>query len=86
MGSDCSRPGKAQGIIHANLERERSDRTDAWNRHKAAADRIVLNQLKHHSVQSFVAVEDRSPYVQHGLNHQREYWIAVLDQLRTRAS
>ena len=55
MRSNRSRPGKAQGIIHANLERERSNRTDARNRHQAAADRIVLNHLQQHSVQSFVA-------------------------------
>lgn len=32
-------------------------------------------------MQSFVALEDRSPHVQDGLNHHRKYRIAVLEQL-----
>jgi hypothetical protein len=31
-------------------------------------------------MQSFVTVEDRAPYVQHGLDHRRKYG-SVLDQL-----
>jgi len=31
-------------------------------------------------MQSFVAFEDRSPHVQHGLNHHRKYRITVLEQ------
>ena len=32
-------------------------------------------------MQSFVAFEDRSPHVQHGLNHHRKYRITMLEQL-----
>jgi hypothetical protein len=28
----------------------------------------MLNELQEHSMQSFVALEDRPPHVQHGLN------------------
>jgi hypothetical protein len=46
----------------------------------------MLDHLKKHAVQSFVALEDRPPHIQHGLNHHRKYWIAALEELRTRAS
>jgi hypothetical protein len=41
----------------------------------------MLNHLKKHAMQSFVALEDCPPHVQHGLNHHRKYWFAVLEEL-----
>ena len=41
----------------------------------------MLDNLQEHFMQSFVAFEDRSPHVQHGLNHHRKYRITVLEQL-----
>jgi hypothetical protein len=63
------------------FERKGGNGTDTRHRHQAAANRVMLNHLKNHSMQSFVAVEDCPPYIQHGLNHHRKYWIAVLEQL-----
>jgi hypothetical protein len=40
----------------------------------------MLDNLQEHFMQSFVTFEDRSPHVQHGLNHHRKYRIAVLEQ------
>jgi hypothetical protein len=81
MHSNRSRSRKAPGIIYSHFGRKGGNGTDTRHRHQAAANRVMLNHLKNHSMQSFVAIEDCPPYIQHGLNHHRKYWIAVLEQL-----
>ncbi|MEH2545188.1 hypothetical protein V1283_001833 [Bradyrhizobium sp. AZCC 2262] len=64
MRSDRSRSRKASGIIYPHFERKCYNGTDARHRHQTTADRVMLNHLKKHAMQSFVAVEDRPPHVQ----------------------
>ena len=74
MRSNRSRSRKASGIIDTDFERKGGNGTDARHRHQTAANSVVLNHLKKHAMQSFVALEDRPPHVQHGLNgHHRKY-------------
>ena len=81
MRPDGSRPRKASGIIDPHFERKGGNGTDTGHRHQTAANRIMLDHLQENSMQSFVTLEDRPPYIQHGLNHDRKYWIAVLEEL-----
>ena len=81
MRANCSRSRKAERVINTNLERKGRNGADAGNGHQPTTNRIMLDDLQEHLVQSFVALEDRPPYVQHGLDHHKKYRIAVLDQL-----
>lgn len=69
------------GIIDADLERQGRNGTDAWYRHQTTTHCVVLNHLRQDLVQSLVALEDRPPHIQHGLDHHGKYRIAVLEQL-----
>ena len=59
MRSYRSRSRKALGIIYRHFERKGGNGTDAGHRHQTPADRVVLDHLKKHAMQSFVALEDR---------------------------
>ena len=72
MRADRSRSRKASGIIDPDFERKSGNGTDARHRHQTAANSVVLNHLKKHAMQSFVALEDCPPDVQRGLNHHRK--------------
>ncbi len=69
------------GIIDAELERQGRNGTDAWNRHQAPADSIMLDYLQQHAMQPIVTFKDPAPHVQHSLNGCYEDRIAALDQL-----
>lgn len=45
MRTHRSRSGKAMRVVDANFERQGRNGTDAWNRHQAPADSIVLDHL-----------------------------------------
>jgi hypothetical protein len=68
MRANRSSSRKASGIIYSHFERKGGNGTDTRHRHQTAANRIMLNHLQERSMQSFVALEDRPPHVQHGLN------------------
>jgi hypothetical protein len=68
MRSNRPRSRKASGIIDTDFERTGRNGTDARHSHQPPANRIMLNDLQEHSMQSFVALEDRPPHFQHGLN------------------
>lgn len=72
---------KRKGSSTPTLNERAATGADAGYGHQATTNRIVLDDLQEHFMQSFVAVEDRSAYVQHGLNHHGKYRIAVLDEL-----
>jgi hypothetical protein len=72
MRSNRSRSREASGIIDTDFERKGGNGTDARHRHQTTANRIMLNHLQENSMQSFVALEDRPPHIQHGLNHHRK--------------
>jgi len=63
--SNRPRSRKASGIIDTDFERTGRNGTDARYSHQPPANRIMLNEPQEHSMQSFVALEDRSPHVQH---------------------
>jgi hypothetical protein len=81
MRPDRSRSREAPGVIDTHFERKGRNGTDARHRHQTTADRIMLNHLQERAMQSFVALEDRPPHIQHGLDSQGEDRIAVLEQL-----
>jgi len=76
-----SRSGKAAGIIDADLERQGRNGTDAWNRHQAPADSIMLDHLQQHTMQPIVTLEDGAAHIQHGFDGHYEDRIAAIDQL-----
>ncbi|BBO09958.1 nicotinate-nucleotide pyrophosphorylase [Bradyrhizobium japonicum] len=50
-------------VINADFERQGRNGTDAWSRHQAPADSIMLDHLQQRTMEPIVSLEDGAAHI-----------------------